>query len=180
MSLVLQILGVLLGTGATAVLFHVPRNALFWAALAGLFGWAVQTLVSAAGWSPAGSALLGAVTVSLVAEALARTRRMPATVFVVPGILPLVPGTRAYQAMLAMLRDDHTAAATEGASALIAAGGIAVGILLGTALTRGWTGGPPSSGQVRRRRSRKPRRIPSPRPDLPTARAVLLPLPQRR
>lgn len=180
MSLLVQILGVVLGTGATAVLFNVPKNALVWSALAGLMGWGVQTVATTAAWDPAAGAMLGAVTVSLVAEGLARTRRMPSTVFVVPGVLPLVPGTRVYQAMLAMLSDDHGAAATEGANALIAAGGIAVGIMLGTALTRTWTGGPPASGQAQRPRSRKPRRIPTPRPDLPVGRAVDVPLWQGR
>jgi uncharacterized membrane protein YjjB (DUF3815 family) len=138
MSLLLKALGVLVGTAASAVLFNVPRSALLWAALAGLMGWAVQVRVGLNGVSPAAGALLGALTVSLTGEALARARRMPALVFVVPGILPLVPGTRAFQAMLALLRQDHGLAALEGAQALVAAGGIAVGLLMGTALTRAW------------------------------------------
>lgn len=138
MSLLLKALGVLVGTAASAVLFNVPRSALLWAALAGLMGWAVQIRVGLNGLPPAAGALLGALTVSLAGEALARARRMPALVFVVPGILPLVPGTRAFQAMLALLRQDHGLAAVEGAQALVAAGGIAVGLLMGTALTRAW------------------------------------------
>jgi len=138
MSLLLKAVGVLVGTAASAVLFNVPRSALVWAALAGLMGWAVQIRVGLNGLPPAVGALLGALTVSLAGEALARARRMPALVFVVPGILPLVPGTRAFQAMLALLRQDHGLAALEGAQALIAAGGIAVGLLMGTALTRAW------------------------------------------
>lgn len=176
MTVLAQILGVLLGTGATAVTFHVPRSAVAWCALAGLAGWAVQTLALQAGWDPVAGAMLGGVAVSLVAEGLARARRMPSTVFVVPGILPLVPGTRVYQAMLAMLRDDQAAAAGQVAQAMIAAGGIAVGLLLGTALTRSWTGSPPADGPTRRLRARRTRRIPSPRPDPPARRAVLVPL----
>ena len=138
MSLLLKALGVLVGTAGNAILFNVPRSALLWSALAGLMGWAVQVRVGLTGISPAAGALLGALTVSLTGEALARARRMPALVFVVPGILPLVPGTRAFQAMLALLRQQHTQAAIDGAQALVAAGGIAVGLLMGTALTRAW------------------------------------------
>jgi len=138
MNLLLQAFGVLVGTAASAVLFNVPRQALLWSAVAGLMGWAMQTQARLLDMPPAAGALLGAVTVSLAGEGLARARRMPALVFVVPGILPLVPGTRAYQAMLALLKQDHALAGAEGAQALVAAGGIAVGLLMGTALTRTW------------------------------------------
>ena len=182
MNLLAQILGVLVGTAASAVLFNVPRQALVWSALAGLVGWAVQTEAQALGLQGrafglrthqgAAGALAGALAVSLAAEALARTRRMPALVFVVPGILPLVPGTRAYRAMLALLGDNTSVAIQEGAHALLAAGGIAVGILMGTALSRGWSGGS-SNGEAPRR----PRRRGTvPRTETPPRRAAVLPL----
>jgi len=145
MNLFLQAFGVLVGTAGSAVLFNVPRHVLLWSAVAGLTGWAVQTQARLLDMPPTAGALLGAVTVSLVGEALARARRMPALVFVVPGILPLVPGTRAYHAMLALLKQNHSLAAAEGSQALIAAGGIAVGLLMGTALTRTW--GRPAQGR---------------------------------
>lgn len=167
-----QILGVLVGTAASAVLFNVPRQALAWSALAGLVGWAVQTEAQALGLQASAGALLGALAVSLAAEALARTRRMPALVFVVPGILPLVPGTRAYRAMLALLGDNTSMAIQEGAHALLAAGGIAVGILMGTALSRGWSGGS-SNGEAPRRARR---RGGPPRSEAAPRRAAVLPL----
>ena len=172
MSLLPAILGVLVGTAASAVLFNVPRSALLWSALAGLVGWAVQTEVHQLGFQASAGATAGALAVSLAAEALARTRRMPALVFVVPGILPLVPGTRAYRAMLALLGDNPSVAIQEGAHALLAAGGIAVGILIGTALTRVWGAGS-SNGSG----SRRPRRRGAPaRGEAPSRRAVVLPL----
>jgi len=164
MSLLLKALGVLVGTAASAVLFNVPRSALLWAALAGLMGWAVQVRVGLNGVPPAAGALLGALTVSLTGEALARARRMPALVFVVPGILPLVPGTRAFQAMLALLRQDHGLAALEATQALVAAGGIAVGLLIGDRLD-------PSLGAPHR---------PGPAPVLPAPRTPQESAPQSR
>lgn len=171
MTVLLQILGVLVGTAASAVTFNVPRAALPWAALTGLMGWAVQTQAASMKFQVEAGALLGALTVSLAAEGLARARRMPALVFVVPGILPLVPGTRAYQAMLAVLREDHAQAAVEGVQALLAAGGIAIGILMATALTRGW-----GRSTSKAESPRQPRRRPGPRSEPPPRRAVVLPL----
>ncbi len=184
MNLLLQAFGVLVGTAASAVLFNVPRHVLLWSAVAGLTGWAIQTQARLLGLPPAAGALLGAVTVSLVGEGLARARRMPALVFVVPGILPLVPGTRAYHAMLALLKQNHALAAAEGAQALIAAGGIAVGLLMGTALTRTWGRAPQGrqaahhgqGGAPQRQGAAPEERGPSPRP----GGAVVLPLKKRR
>ena len=174
MNLLLQAFGVLVGTAASAVLFNVPRHALLWSAVAGLMGWAVQTQVRLLEMPPAAGALLGALTVSLVGEGLARARRMPALVFVVPGILPLVPGTRAYHAMLALLKQNHALAAVEGAQALVAAGGIAVGLLMGTALTRTWGRLPPALDQ----QDPTPAE-PSPDGSTRPRRAVVLPLRKR-
>ena len=174
MSLLLKVLGVLLGTAASAVLFNVPRAALAWCSLAGLLAWAVQVQVGFLGMPPEAGALLGALTISLVGEALARARRMPALVFVVPGILPLVPGTRAYHAMLAVLQDNHSLAAQEGIQALISAGGIAVGLLMGTALTR--AGGRASSLEPTPRKARRPAGGRGAHGEPGPRRAVVLPL----
>ncbi|HXE73132.1 MAG TPA: threonine/serine exporter family protein, partial [Candidatus Nitrosotenuis sp.] len=67
---------------------------------------------------------------------LARLQRLPSTVYTVPGILPLVPGSRAYQATVALLAGDSAAAGGQAQAAFLAAGGIAAGVLLASALPR--------------------------------------------
>lgn len=138
MSLLLQIIGVIIGVGASAVTFRIPYAAIMGSAMAGLIGWEVSQALSIYGVQSLYCATLGALCISLTAELLARAKRMPAIVFVVTGILPLVPGTKTYKAMLCLVQGAHEQAAVHSMDALLVAGGIAIGMLMGSAIDRAW------------------------------------------
>ncbi|MEW6280277.1 MAG: threonine/serine exporter family protein [Candidatus Eremiobacterota bacterium] len=133
--MVSEVLAVLAGVTATAVLFNVPQRALPVAPLAGLAGFLAAWLMEPFLDRP-GCLFAAGLTVGLASEGLARLQRIPALVFSVPGILPLVPGSVAYRGMASAVRGEHAAAAEMLSLAVLSAGGIAMGLLLASALWR--------------------------------------------
>ena len=135
-----MIMPILAAGGASigfAVLYGVP--AILWSAagvVGGLAWAAVLVSQQGVGLGPVPSLLLGAAVAALLAELLARWYHKPVTMFLVPGIIPLVPGGRAYVTMLHFLQGD----ATNGLNALLetvfAAGAIAVGMILISSIFR--------------------------------------------
>lgn len=132
------LIGAILGTLGSAITFRIPVRALFGCTITGMLGWEVCYFMSSFGIVPVYCNFMAAITISLCSESLARSLRMPATVFVVPGILPLVPGTLTYDSMLSIIRGDSDQATAAGMKAMLIASGIAVGMLMGTAISRGF------------------------------------------
>ena len=64
------------------------------------------------------------------AEICASILKKPATIFIIPGIIPFVPGGGIYETMLYSLWGNMELAAVTGFRTLTAAGAIAAGIAL--------------------------------------------------
>jgi uncharacterized membrane protein YjjB (DUF3815 family) len=87
-----------------AILFNVPKRTLFACALSGAIAYAIRTLVmqfSSAGVEAA--TLAGATAVGFLGVGFGRLWRAPAPVFIVPGVIPLVPGSLAFKTMIDIL-----------------------------------------------------------------------------
>ncbi len=74
--------------------------------------------------------LLASAVAALYAEVLARVMKAPATLFLVPAILPVIPGSKLYYAMSNVVRKDWYQARVYGFSAVESAIAIAIGISL--------------------------------------------------
>jgi uncharacterized membrane protein YjjP (DUF1212 family) len=85
------------------VLFNVPRRYLVACALVGAAGHALRAGLAFGGVALTLGTLLGAVTIGLLSEGLARLFRCPAGMFAVPGAIPMVPGVFAFRAMLGVI-----------------------------------------------------------------------------
>ena len=117
------------GALAFAVLMGVPRPHLLPGAACGGLAWAVYLVVtSAAHLSVPVGAIVGAFVAALCAELAARWRKTPATLFLVPGIIPLVPGLWIYNAMFRLVSGHTVAALNDAATALLIGTGITGGI----------------------------------------------------
>ena len=77
-----------------------------------------------------------AALISICSEVLARRLKQPAIIFVIPGILPLVPGVGLYQTVYAIMFKKYSIAATVGTKSVIVSIGIALGILIVASLSR--------------------------------------------
>ena len=80
--------------------------------------------------------VIASAVVSLFSEILARKLKYPAINFIIPGILPLVPGLGLYNTMYSLVQKDYALAVSTGTDSLFKSTGIAIGILIITSFTK--------------------------------------------
>ncbi len=119
-----------------AVLFNIPRRYLVLASFCGMFGWLAYLFVFSITENAIIASFIGGITVGITGEFMARLKKQPATLFVVPGIIPLVPGYGLYYTMSEILQRDYTNAVSVGFEAALVAVSIASAIIIATALGR--------------------------------------------
>ena len=72
--------------------------------------------------------LAATTAIAIAGEICARKFKMPATVYVFPAVIPLVPGFALYRTMYALVQSDYSAFVRNGAETLFIAGSIAIPI----------------------------------------------------
>ena len=119
-----------------SLLFNVPRRHLPVTGFVGACGWIVYQLLIGGGETPVWSCFFGACAIALLSDICSRVLKEATTIFIIPGILPLVPGAGMYNAMLLFLKGSLPEAAEAGTQALLMAGSIAVALLIVTSIIR--------------------------------------------
>ena len=132
----IRILTATLGTLGFALVFRVRHWHLVWATLGGTLAWVSDVIVSHLGGGAFLSSLAGALAVCLWSEGRARWRKAPANVYLIPGIVPLLPGSALYYAMEGAIYSDMEVFTQRGIDALLASLGIAGGILIASEIVR--------------------------------------------
>ena len=89
---ILQIVCGVLGTFAFALFFHVAPRHLVLATVGGGLSWLLYLLVFAQGNGVFLSAMAASFGICLWSEIMARVRKAPTNIFLIPGIIPLLPG----------------------------------------------------------------------------------------
>jgi uncharacterized membrane protein YjjB (DUF3815 family) len=85
------------------VLFNVPRRYLPACLACAAIGHGLRTLVMQFNVPIEFATLFGATVVGFIAYGLAYRLEAPAALFAIPGIIPLIPGSFAYRAMVGMV-----------------------------------------------------------------------------
>lgn len=119
-----------------SIIFNLPRKLIFIASINGMFGWLLYAYLQSSGTSFIVPAFIGSIFVGLVGEFLASVQKHPATLFIIPGIIPFVPGYGIYYTMYHIVSQDFESAMTTGAESLFIAISIACGIVLATSVFR--------------------------------------------
>ena len=125
---IIQLLTAFLSSFGFSLLFGLRKRYLITASLGGLLATGVYLLAQFWTGNLFVSNLLAAAASVLYAELLAHLLKCPATLFVTPAILPLVPGGSLYYTMSHAVQGDMTRAKQFGMNTLQAALAIAVGI----------------------------------------------------
>ena len=119
-----------LGTLGFTLIFNVPLRHIPVASFVGGAGWVVFQIADAMGCGVAIACFFGACTVGLTSDIASKVCKEAATIFVIPGVLPLVPGAGTYYTMLAVIEGNLDQAAAKGIETLAMAGAIALGLLV--------------------------------------------------
>lgn len=133
---IVKVIAVLAMGTAIGVLYRIPRQLLGYASATGVVGWLVMYGVVLNGVNSIMANFLGSMAVGLLAELLARILKKPATIFIVPGFIPLVPGREAYTAMRFMVEGRYDEGVAMGMLTLLTGGAIAFGIFVSSTLYR--------------------------------------------
>lgn len=125
----IQLLAAGAGSLGFSLLFNTRGAQLIWATLGGFLSWSVYLAAYALYPSDPVCYFLAAVVLTIYAEIMARLRKTPATVYLVAGTIPLIPGASLYRTMSSAVTGDAQAALRHGVSTLLLAAAIAAGIL---------------------------------------------------
>lgn len=123
-----QVLAAAAGTIAFSVLFSVPRAYYPYCGIIGGVGWIVYSLLLPGASSPEAT-FFATVAVIVLSRFFAVWERCPVTLFLIPGIFPLVPGAGVYWTAYYIVMDDLELASETGFTALKVAVAIVLGIV---------------------------------------------------
>lgn len=113
-----------------AILFKCPRRAIIASSVLGSLGYAVYEIAANILNSPIAGYFTGTLLMALISEVLARTMKMPATVFIIPAIIALVPGIGLYETMLYLVQGHDAQAAKTGIATILAIIAMAMALVL--------------------------------------------------
>lgn len=119
-----------------SIFFHVPKEELVYCGSIGALGWLVYLLGIDFGTSPIVANFLAALIISQGSSSLAKIRKVPVTILLIPGIIPIVPGAATYQTMHALLIGDYPEALAYASYTFQVAAVIAGAIVVTTMLPR--------------------------------------------
>ncbi|MCR6098393.1 threonine/serine exporter family protein [Salipaludibacillus agaradhaerens] len=130
MELLLELVITFAAVIGFGIIFSVPKRALLLGGGIGVITWFVLQTGIAFGASSVFSTLLASLSAATIAHLLAKKIRIPVTTLSIPGILPLVPGSRAYFTMLSFVEGEYIQGLEYGVETMLQAGAIAGGLVL--------------------------------------------------
>lgn len=127
--MILQVISAYFVTVFFSIMFNTSRKQLFYCGISGALGWWAYLCLTNLGYSAVLGSFVGALLVSTLSFILSRLRKAPVTIFQIPGIIPLVPGTGMYKTLYAIIEKNYSSVAINLFETLQIAGSIAVGMM---------------------------------------------------
>ena len=127
-DILIQLFTAFLGSLGFALMFGLRKKHLIPACLGGMIAWGIYLGVHALEPSIFLANLCASVFAVTYSELMAHLRKSPTTLFVIPAIIPLVPGSSLYYAMDCAVNGDLVTAGLYGHQTLITALAIAAGV----------------------------------------------------
>ena len=124
----------MLGSVGFGILFNLRGRRLMLAGLGGMLSWIIYLILYRIIGHEVASYGLATVLTTLYSQAMARVVKSPATLFLVPSVVPMLPGGYLYYSMLYAVSGDWDNFLAEGVLTLSTAAAIAVGMMVGSSL----------------------------------------------
>ncbi|SDZ66302.1 Uncharacterized membrane protein YjjB, DUF3815 family [Evansella caseinilytica] len=134
MDIVTQLLITYFATVAFGIIFSIPKRALLIGGAIGMLAWGVFQGVLNLGTSYVFATGIASFAAAALSHITAKIIRIPVTALSIPGILPLVPGSRAYFTMLSFVEGDYLQGLEYGVETMLRAGAIAAGLVFALAI----------------------------------------------
>ncbi|EZP78874.1 hypothetical protein H839_03361 [Parageobacillus genomosp. 1] len=127
--IVQQLLLSFIASALFGVIFNIPKKLLINSGFVGMVGWMVYILFAEQHVNHVMATFIAAFFVAMLSNLFARLYKTPATIFSVSGIIPLVPGGTAFEAMRHVVLNDYNTAISLAAKAFMISGAIAMGLI---------------------------------------------------
>jgi uncharacterized membrane protein YjjB (DUF3815 family) len=124
-----QLITSFIASAAFGIIFNAPKESLFKCGFSGMIGWIVYFSLDYNGFGTVFATLMASFLIAVVSQVFAKAYRTPVIIFSVAGIIPLVPGGLAYDAMRNFVENDYNIAISLAAKASMISGAIAVGLV---------------------------------------------------
>lgn len=145
----LQFLVCVFASISFAVLFAAPKSELIYCGLSGACAWIVYLALIEVGCSAPVSDMAACFSLTVIARLLAAVRKNPATVYLISGIFPLVPGAGIYYTSYSLIMNNMADFTANGISTLKTACALVLGIIFGSAIPQSWFN---TLGKLRKKR----------------------------
>lgn len=124
------------GTLGFSFIMNLRRNRIIYVVIGGL----VTSILYVAGMHYETNVflinLIPTVVVTIYAEVMARVVKAPVTIFLIPSLIPLIPGGALYNTMLCILLSDQEGLKIYGKQTILIACAIAAGIVMVSTIMR--------------------------------------------
>ncbi len=134
MDYIVQLILSFFATAGIAIIFNVPRRTLIYCGFVGVVGWMIYFILTEHGMDIVNASFFSAFIIAIVSHLYARRFKMPMIIFIVGGIIPLVPGGMAYNAMRNVVEDDYIQGLQYGLKAFLITGAIVIGLVFAEVL----------------------------------------------
>jgi uncharacterized membrane protein YjjB (DUF3815 family) len=124
-----QLLTSFIAAAAFGIIFNAPKRSLIKCGTVGMFGWIIYIILVMYEYDTVLATLVASFVVAVVSQIFAKVYKAPVIIFSVAGVIPLVPGGIAYDAMRNFVENDYNAAINLAAKAFMISGSIAVGLI---------------------------------------------------
>ena len=104
-EMIIQVIGAFVAASVLPIIFGIPKRHIIADGIVGALGWLCYLLVSQK-MTVVMATLFASMLVALLSNILARVLKAPVTVFLIPGILSMVPGTSIYRVIHYMIQND--------------------------------------------------------------------------
>ncbi|MDQ0484173.1 threonine/serine exporter family protein [Guptibacillus hwajinpoensis] len=129
MEIIAQVITSFIASAAFGLMFNAPKSSLIKGGFVGMSGWMIYYCMEASGIDPVVSTVTASFFIAVISQGFAKMYRTPVIIFSVAGIIPLVPGGIAYDAMRNFVQNDYNSAINLAARAFMISGSIAVGLV---------------------------------------------------
>lgn len=129
MEILGQLITSFIATAAFGIIFNAPKETLVKCGLVGMGGWLIYYIIEDKTGDAVFATIAATVFVGVVSLELAKFYKTPVIIFSVAGIIPLVPGGLAYDAMRNFVENDYQLALSLGAKVTLISGSIAFGLV---------------------------------------------------
>lgn len=124
-----QLITSFIASAAFGIIFNAQKESIIKCGIVGMSGWFIYFLMTNNGYDSVPASLVASFVVAIISQMFARVYKTPVIIFNVGGIIPLVPGGLAYDAMRNFVENDYSVALSLAAKASLISGAIALGLI---------------------------------------------------